>query len=320
MKRSLLFCQLAILAVGLVPVAACGKSSGRSADKDGVGGTLPSSANAENIGDSDVLVTVNGVPIRESDLHYVLARDDRGKGRGVEEAKAKATLEKIIEAELHRQQAVAEGLDQDPEHIRRRRFMEAPLNDFNRTSLAEALFKQHLAAATAIDDGEARSYFESHRDRFQTEFHLHQILVKDDEAKIQAIKQQLESGTSFEAAATSLYPPEMVAAGSAPWDLGFLAGNQLPDSWRDALENLKDGQVSEILRGPNNRAWIIRVIERRRDESVTFEKVKPALLETMKATKALAASEEQGKALRAKAAVNYLREPTAVPPPPEPED
>ena len=66
-----------------------------SADPVNAAVAAPSSSAA--LGD-DVLATVNGVPIRESDLHYVLARD-KGKGKGVSGEKAKEVLEALIAQE-----------------------------------------------------------------------------------------------------------------------------------------------------------------------------------------------------------------------------
>ena len=69
----------------------------------------------------DVLVLVNGVPIRQADLQFALASKRRGRGADAE--LTRETLESIIEQELARQQAEKLGLDREPDYQRKLRFM-----------------------------------------------------------------------------------------------------------------------------------------------------------------------------------------------------
>ena len=270
--------------------------------------------------DGDVLVTVNGVPIRVPDLHFILAREDRGRGRGADAAKAKAALEKIIERELTRQQAEAMQLDQSPDYLRKLRFMEAPLNDFKRTTLTEMYFRKEIAEKSKVDDAEARKYFDDNSARFKTEVQVFQIMVRNDDAKITEMKKELDEGAPFEEVAAKLFPAELPKSDRVPWDLGLLRWNQVPPPWQDALAKMKEGDVSEILHGAKKRAWIIKLVKRQVNDAITFDQVKTELIETLQAEKVDGLGQKIAKELRSKASIVYVREPGEMPPPPEPED
>lgn len=312
MKTPLLLSPFVLSSMLLIALGACDKPSNATSNRTG---TPPFAANGE-----DVLVTVNGVPIREADLHFVLARNDRGRGRGADEATAKEALEKIIDQEIARQQAQALKLDADPDHIRKLRFMEAPVNDFQRSSLSERFYEQVVTETPPVDQAEARAYFEANRARLQTEFRVSQILVKNDEARILELRQKLDAGTPFEAVAATLFEASTIAAGAAPWDLGLLGWNQLPVPWQDALDNMQEGEISDILRGPNQRAWIIKLVKRERNESKTFEKLEPELIQMMQNARAQARSQKTLQDLRSRANVVRVRAAGAMAPAPEPED
>jgi peptidyl-prolyl cis-trans isomerase C len=269
---------------------------------------------------ADVLVTVNGVPVLVPDLHYVLAREDRGRARGADAAKAKAALEKLIDQELTRQQAVAMGLDTHPDYLRKLRFMEAPLNDFKRTTLTEAFYQKQVAEKSKVDDAEAREYFEKNSDLFKTEVHVLQILVRNDDTKIGELKQELDRGAPFARVAAKLFPADLGPSDKPPWDLGWLRYNQVPLAWREALETMKEGEVSEILRGPKNRAWIISLVERRKNDTLGYDQVKAEVVEMLQNQKLANLGERTLRELRSQAKIEYLREPGAMPAPPEPED
>lgn len=262
------------------------------------------------------LARVNGVPIRVADVHYVLAKENRGRSRGADAMVVKATLEKVIAQELARQQAVAEGLDRNEAYQRKLYFMEAPAKDFARSELAEAL-ETKAAAEAAPDDTEARAYFDANAERYRTEVHLLQLLVRGDRDRIEALKGQLDGGTPFAEVAATLFPHGLPGEGRPPWDLGFLALEAVPGEWQGALSALKPGEVSGIIDGPKERAWILKLVERRVDESLDFDRARDAVLRDLSREKNRAAHAHLEQSLRARADIVYVDPPEAMPAAPD---
>jgi EpsD family peptidyl-prolyl cis-trans isomerase len=299
---------LRALSIGAIPVllAAC---PSRPQGERTAGSAVPS-ASASAAPEADVLATVNGVPIRISDVHFVLSQQKRG--RGADAKTVKATLEQIIDQELARQQAERAKLDRDPEYLRKLRFMEAPVNDFKRTELAKALAKQEVDGRLEVSEADARRFFDQDPARFQTKVHVCQILVRNKPERIRAMKQDIDAGTPFEEVAARPFPATMAKKHPPPWDLGVLRLDQVPESWVEPLEKMKPGEVSDILSGPRGRQWIIKLVARERDASITFEQVKPGLLEILRGEQRRKLRTEVEKQRRDQAKIVYVREPGAM--------
>jgi parvulin-like peptidyl-prolyl isomerase len=97
-----------------------------------------------------------------------------------------------------------------------------------------------------------------------------------------------------------------------PWDLGFLKWSQVPKSWRPQIDQLKDGEISDVIPGPKKRFWLVKLVKRQVNNDITFAQVKPALMELIKGTKTDELREQTNKQLRSKAAIKYLRDPATV--------
>jgi hypothetical protein len=81
---------------------------------------------------------------------------------------------------------------------------------------------------------------------------------------------------------------------------------------------MKPGDTSDILRGPKQRAWILKLVERRQNDAVTFESVKGPLIEALQRAKTVEYRKQAIEKLREAANVVRVREPGAMPAPPEP--
>lgn len=296
----LVSCALLVAVIGCKP-----KSGAGTADQQGA----PTDAKSDA---GDILATVNGVPIRNADLQYVLASKAR-KGE-VDAVLARQTLDKLIDEELARQAAERQGLHDDPEYLRKLHFMEAPVNDFQRETLSKAYFERIVERAAPVTEEQARAHFDENQDRYKVRYRMWQILVKGDDAKLAELKQRLDDGESFEAVAATLFPPELAATGQRPWDLGELGWDQLPASWQTVVPEMKDGEVSDILRGPNKRAWIVKLVERVRDESVTFESAKEQIMSSLASARGMEQARTAAKQLRREAKIVHVRAPGDVGP------
>jgi hypothetical protein len=222
-----------------------------------------------------VLARVNGVPITRADLQLKL---DTGSHEAVPSPEhEQSTLDALITREVLAQRARTLGLTSDPVYIEAQKKLGAQARDFERQALSEILLRREGDRRAPTEEA-ARSYFEQNRPRISTELHVLQILRRSEAQAIEA-RNAIQNGTPFEDVAKSLFPglPE----GQTPWDLGFMSFSKIPEPWREWVYELKAGETSGIIRGPNERFWIVKVVEVRQNASVTFESVREAVLADM---------------------------------------
>ena len=251
----------------------------------------------------DVVALVNGVAITDADLKLKLKGDMHGAENNA--LHRKNALEALIRQELVRQKAFALGLDSDQGYQHKLRGAEAQMAAFQRTELGEVWFRREVVAKAEVSDADARAYFEANAKRIKTELHVLQILRINDEPGIAKDLAELQKGTPFEEIVKKQFPG--LPATEKPWDLGQMKWAQVPDAWREALEKLEPGQTSGILHGAKGRAWIIKLVDRRVDESVTFESIKGAVVEAMRGSRLEKIREDGERALREAAKIELVK-------------
>ena len=143
--------------------------------------------------------------------------------------------------------------------------------------------------------------------RIRTEFHVWQILGRKEGLIDRSLK-ELEQGKSFEEVARRLFPKLPKSAGT-PWDLGYLRWKQVPKAWQSVIYDLNKGDVSDVIRGPNNRFWIIKLIDKRENPEMTFENIKPTIMEVLKNAKIEKLRKQVEEDLRANANIVHSRDP-----------
>jgi len=251
----------------------------------------------------DVLATVNGAPIREADI--ALALKGGGHNKEVPPEHRKNVLDVIIRKELVYQRAVELGLDANAVYQQRLHQMEAQMNAFKRKALGDLFFRSEIANKAKVSEAEAKKYFAENDARIRTELHVMQILVRKESLIKRALK-DIESGTSFEDVARRRFPG-LPKAVKAPWDLGYLKWKQVPKPWRNVVYDLKKGEVSGVIRGPKSRFWIIKLIDKRENPHITFESIKPTIMEVLKNAKTEELREKTDRDLRARASIVYSK-------------
>lgn len=289
------------LVLSFALLAACGQSN-----PPGASGSPGASATGRAAAAKAVLAKVNGAPITAADVEWKLQTPSHEAGKAPPDDKKKAVLEGIVLRELMAQKALSMGLDKDPKYQEDLAKLDAQVADFKRTALSELLLRSEGDRRTTPTDDEARAYFTRNEKRIRTQVHILQIL-KRSEAEITEARSMIERGKSFEEVAQSYFPnlPE----GQKPWDLGFLAFYKIPEPWRDTLTDLKPGEMSGILRGPNERFWLIKLVETKEDAALTFESAKEGVLQDMKAVKVSHVREGLEKELREGAKVEMISAP-----------
>jgi parvulin-like peptidyl-prolyl isomerase len=288
---------LATLAFG--PPVACGQNqSGSTATIAGGMQTPP----PESL--KGPIATVNGTVIGDEDIRAALSGGAHDKE--LPSQHRKNVLDAIIQRELARQKAVELGLDSNGKYQEKLRRMEAQLNAFKRRELSE-LFWQETAGKVEISEAEAEKYFKENASRIRTEFHVWQILGRK-EGLIERSLKELEQGKPFDEVARKRFPKLPKSAGT-PWDLGYLRWKQVPEAWQGVVDDLEKGEVSGVIRGPNNRFWIIKLIDKRENPDITFESIKPTIMEVLKNAKIEKLRKQVEEDLRAKANIVHSRDP-----------
>lgn len=253
--------------------------------------------------EDDVIARVNGVPITEMDLKLKLENDSH---EAVPSAERRGTvLQSLIQREVLAQKARAEGLDKDPKYMAMRRLKEAQMGAFERQELAELLLAREAEKRSAPTEESARAFFAANEQHIRTRVHVMMILRRSEAAIIEA-RSAIDRGKSFEEVAESLLPGGL-PEGKKPWDLGYLSFQQVPAPWRETVYDLKPGEMSGVLRGPNERFWLVKLVESRVDPDVTFESARAAIESDMAVNRVQRTREELQKELLLGARIEMVK-------------
>lgn len=257
-----------------------------------------------------MLATVNGVPITRLDVEQRLQKaasanvkaHDAGGDAG--DSVTRNALNALVREELQLQEAARLRLDEDPEYRLRLADLEAQVRAFQRKELAAA-YRRHLAQRAAVSEEDARAWFDKNAAAVREKFHVQQILYKGDAAAIALAKADLDKGVPFETVAARRFP--VVPKGTAPWDLGELGWQQLPPAWRGVVDRLQPGQVSGIIRGEGDRAWIVKLVSRSVDPAITFGTQRERIVEQLRQERTETLYASALEELKAKARVSYAK-------------
>jgi len=261
-------------------------------------------ANRETDPDAQVkiLATVNGVPITEYDERLIVKRFSHEM---VNPEADQNVLETLVRDELIYQQALELGLDKNPESRRKLQEVEAQLRAFQRQEMKN-LYRGYIRNKAEVTDTEAQQYFEKNLKRMQTKYHIWQIFYRGEGGQIADAEKDLKSGTPFEKVA-SRQIPKLPKGMKTPWDLGYLHWNQIPPPWQDIIERLEPGQVSDVIKGPNKRFWIIRLVDKSVDPNITFATEKGNIVETLRRQKADELYDTMLTQMRTKSKIIFLK-------------
>jgi hypothetical protein len=93
----------------------------------------------------------------------------------------------------------------------------------------------------------------------------------------------------------------------APWDLGFLHWSQIPPPWQGVIDRLEVEQVSDIIKGPNDRFWVIKLVNKTVDPKITFATEKERIIEILRQQKTDELYENMLNEMRAKAKIFFQK-------------
>lgn len=247
------------------------------------------------------VAVVNGVVLTEADLEYWMGRNHHGPAP--DEAARKQALEALIAKELVRQAAYKRGLDRETPVADKLLRLRAQHLASEREELAAAFYRAQEADAVPAE-AEVRAYFDAHADELRTEVRLLQITAAKDPAGIADAKQALDGGAAFEDVARRRFPglpPEQ-----RPWDLGYVRWLQIPPELRATVGKLAPGATSEIIKGAGDRWWILKVVDKRVNDAITFDTERQAIASVLQGERLAKLRDERAAALRKDADVKYL--------------
>lgn len=287
-SRSIL--QFLLLALSAVLILSCSKQ-----------------ASVPDVIPKDVLATVNGVPITETDLIIQLIRSKKDHGEASKLDRNKKVLEGIIQRELSSRKALQLGLDHDPSYQEELKRMAAQHNAFKRNRLT-ALYQLDIWAKATASEEEARVYFEENESRIQTEVRVWKI-QRGNEKEIRRDLDDLAAGMPFEEVAARRFADLPDSIGK-PWELQkYLNWQQVPQAWRNALDEMDVGETSGIITGPKNRFWIIKLVARRNNPDLDYEKNQALIKQILTREKAEKLQQQSERELREQATIVYLKDP-----------
>lgn len=250
-----------------------------------------------------ILATVNGVPITEYDMRQILRRVPHGEKASPEPTQI--VLETLVRNELIYQQSLELGLDKNPQYRAKISEVEAQLRAFQRQEMS-LRYIEYIKDKAKVSDSEAQEFFEKNSKRIQTKFHVWQIFSRGAEAQIAQARKDLTSGIPFEKVAARQFP-KLPKGMAAPWDLGYLYWFQIPPYWQGAIDRLEPGQVSDIIKGPGGRFWVIKLVNKTVDPKITFATQKERIVEVLKTQKADALYESMLSEMRKKSKITFSK-------------
>jgi parvulin-like peptidyl-prolyl isomerase len=249
-----------------------------------------------------VLATVNGVPITEYDMKTRLKRVVTGGG--VHEAPPNI-LQTLVRDELIYQKSIQLGLDKKPEYRQKLNDIESQLRAFQRQEMA-ALYRRYVLEKAAVTESDAREYFGKNATQLQTKFHVFQIFYKGKYPEIVKDHEDIKKGMPFEKVASRRFAglPKNI---KPPWDLGEMSWNQMPQPWKGIVDRLEPGQVSDIIKGVNDRFWVIKLVKKTVDAKITFATEKETIIEMLTQQKADALYNSMLDEMKEKAKIVYTK-------------
>jgi peptidyl-prolyl cis-trans isomerase C len=185
---------------------------------------------AAHAGAEDVLAEVNGQPITRAMYDGYL---ERRIAQGEAEAGPRAVLGELVGQELIYQDAVKQGLDEDPEVQRR-------LEALRRNLIISAALERHLEAQP-VDDAAVKAAYERMVEAQKgQEYKARHILVESEE-EAKTIIAALDDGADFAALAKE---KSTGPSGKQGGDLGWFRPQQMVPPFSAAAAKLKPGEYT----------------------------------------------------------------------------
>ena len=222
-------------------------------------------------GKPPVVATVNGVAIAADEVALRLG----GHGDLSDPAAKEKVVDAIIAEELMYQKAVKLGFDKDQKFQSDIRKLELRVLAYKRAEMARRVRDTQIASRVTVTAQGARDFYTKHEQEIGTDLHLG-VLQFPDAAKAKESLTGIRKGMRFERIAALEFANAPKGMGRA-WDKVFLHWEQVPAAFTDEVYRLKKGEVSEVLSSGPSEAYLVKVIDRRKNTKANFDKAKPVI-------------------------------------------
>ncbi|MGH7928683.1 MAG: peptidylprolyl isomerase [Candidatus Binatia bacterium] len=214
--------------------------------------------------DAEAVAVVNGEPISRADFKAYLA-EKQSSQTGIQ-TDPQTALDEMINMELIRQEAIAQGIDQ-------REDVQAELRNQRTQLLVNTLVSERIAKFSFSEEELRKEYEKQTAQMPRQEYKARHILVQT-EAEARAIIDRLAQGEDFiELAKTESIDP----AGPEGGDLGWFHPNSMVPPFAEAVQKLEKGQYSKEPVETEFGWHIILLEDTRPMELPAFEEVQDRL-------------------------------------------
>jgi len=213
--------------------------------------------------DNKALATVNGKPITQQEYDTFVREHTKGNSGKIDQ---KQVLNEMITRELVYQDALKQGLDKDPDVLKKLEEMKLNL------ILGAALEK--VMSKAAITDAELKKMYDSKVADFNVkEYKARHILLKSKEEAEKVIT-ELDMGADF---ADLAKKKSTGPSGKSGGDLGWFAPQQMVPEFSAAVTKLEKGKYTKQPVQTKFGWHVIKLEDTRQAEPPKFEAVKPQL-------------------------------------------
>ena len=234
---------------------------------------------------------VDGTTIIEPQLTFVLAQRNLRPAQA--EAAGRQVLERIVDQQLAAAKAGELQLDREPR-------VQLALDAARREVLARAYLERLGEAAPKPTAEEIQAYYDSKPALFRQRriYTLQEITVEADAAQQAALREALSAAPTVNAFV------EHLKAGGLRYSAAqaVRAAEQLPLPALERLAGLRDGQAGVV---PHPNGLQVVVLAGSREQPVSLEQARPAIEQYLLAERRRKLAEEDLRALRAAARIEY---------------
>ncbi|MDI6839977.1 MAG: peptidylprolyl isomerase [bacterium] len=181
-------------------------------------------------------------------------------------AQKKEILKNWIDTELLYQEALKEKIDKESQ-------VKSRIYEMGREIIANEFLERYITKMGGVDDSEVIAYFERHKEEYNTERQVAQIVVRD-ESHVYEIIEKLNEGKPFsKLAAQYSIDPSSKNGGL----VGYIRRGDMPNlpEFEDAVYSIKEvGAISEPIRTVYGY-HIVKLLDiRKTDKEVDYENIK----------------------------------------------
>ena len=244
-------------------------------------------------GASQTAVKVNKSEVTVHQINFVL-QQQRGLKPEQTDAASKQILERLIDQELALQKADDLKIDRDPRVVQQ-------LEAAKREIIARAYLEKVGEAAAKPSPEEIKAYYDAKPALFSERriYSLQEISIEARPDQLGLLRDKLSAAKNIAEFTEFLKASDFKFAGNQ----AVRTAEQLPLQGLDAFSKMKDGQAM-INQGPNGVQVV--VLAGSRSQPVTEEQAKPAIEQFLLNERKRKLVEEDVKAMRAAAKIEYV--------------